>query len=95
MLSGGRHPAPGPARVSEWDDPDRFLAGLDLYRAGKAPRLLFTDGASPFLLGQSPQCQCYLQEARLLGIPAADMASTQQVVNTAKEAIAIAQLLQR
>ena len=40
VLSGGRHPAPGAVRVSEWEDPDRFLAGLDLYRAGKAPRLL-------------------------------------------------------
>ncbi|MFL0774594.1 MAG: hypothetical protein AB8A39_07525 [Prochlorococcus sp.] len=48
VLSGGRHPAPGAARVSEWHDPDRFMAGLDLYRAGKAPRLLFTGGASPF-----------------------------------------------
>ena len=38
--SGGRHPATGVARVSHWHDPDRFLAGLDLYRAGKAPRLL-------------------------------------------------------
>ena len=38
VLSGGRHPAPGVARVSEWEDPDRFLAGLDLYRAGKASR---------------------------------------------------------
>ena len=40
VLSGGRYPAPGPARLSEWHDPDRFLAGLDLFRAGKAPRLL-------------------------------------------------------
>ncbi|WP_413439801.1 hypothetical protein [Synechococcus sp. MIT S9509] len=37
VLSGGRHPAPGAAKVSEWHDPDRFLAGLDLYRQGKAP----------------------------------------------------------
>ena len=54
VLSGGRHPAPGAARVSEWEDPDRFLSGLDLYRAGKAPRLLFTGGASPFRPGQPP-----------------------------------------
>ena len=27
-------PPPGSDRVSEWNDPDRFLAGLDLYRAG-------------------------------------------------------------
>ena len=89
VLSGGRHPAPGAARVSEWEDPDRFLAGLDLYRAGKAPRLLFTGGASPFRPGQPPEGQRYLQEARQLGIPAAAMASTPPVVNTAEEAAAI------
>ena len=93
VLSGGRHPAPGAARVSEWEDPDRFLAGLDLYRAGKAPRLLFTGGASPFRPGQSLEGQRYLQEARQLGIPAAAMASTPPVVNTAEEASAIRQLL--
>ena len=93
VLSGGRHPAPGAARVSEWHDPDRFLAGLDLYRAGKAPRLLFTGGASPFRPGQPPEGQRYLQEARQLGIPAAAMASTPPVLNTADEAVAIRRLL--
>lgn len=94
MLSGGRHPAPGAAKVSEWHDPDRFLAGLDLYRQGKAPRLLFTSGASPFSPGQPPEGQRYLEEAEQLGIPAAAMQSTNPVVNTAQEAIAIHQLLQ-
>ena len=28
VLSGGRHPAPGKERISEWHDPDRFFAGL-------------------------------------------------------------------
>ena len=93
VLSGGRHPAPGPARLSEWHDPDRFLAGLDLFRAGKAPRLLFTGGASPFRPGQPPEGQRYLQEARQLGIPAAAMASTPPVLNTADEAVAIRRLL--
>ena len=94
MLSGGRHPAPGTAKVSEWHDPDRFLAGLDLYRQGKAPRLLFTGGASPFRPGQPPEGQRYLEEAEQLGIPAAAMQSTPPVVNTAQEAVAIRQLLQ-
>ena len=93
VLSGGRHPSPGSDRVSEWNDPDRFLAGLDLYRAGKAPRLLFTGGASPFLPGQPPEGQRYLDEAQQLGIPTAAMASTPPVVNTAEEAAAIRQLL--
>ena len=93
VLSGGRHPAPGPARLSEWHDPDRFLAGLDLFRAGKAPRLLFTGGASPFRPGQRPEGQHYLQEAASLGVPAAAMASTSPVLNTAEEALAIRRLL--
>ena len=65
VLSGGRHPAPGVARISEWNDPDRFLAGLDLYRAGKARRLLFTGGASPFGPGSPLEGQLYLNEARM------------------------------
>ncbi|MGB0279051.1 MAG: YdcF family protein, partial [Prochlorococcaceae cyanobacterium] len=93
VLSGGRHPAPGSARFSEWHDPDRFLAGVDLFRAGKAPRLLFTGGASPFSPGQHPEGQHYLQEAALLGVPEAAMASTPPVVNTAEEARAIRRLL--
>ena len=93
VLSGGRHPAPGEARVSEWHDPDRFLAGLNLYRAGKAPRLLFTGGASPFRPGQPPEGQRYQAEAQQLGIHSGVMASTPPVVNTAEEAVAIRRLL--
>ena len=37
VLSGGRHAAPGDARIIEWHDPDRFLAGVDLFMAGRAP----------------------------------------------------------
>ncbi len=94
VLSGGRHPAPGAARVSEWHDPDRFMAGLDLYRAGKAPRLLFTGGANPFRPGQPPEGQRYLTEAQQLGIPSGVMASTPPVVNTEEEAVAIRRLLE-
>tara|TARA_B100000674_G_scaffold494937_1_gene520818 strand:- start:248 stop:1000 length:753 start_codon:yes stop_codon:yes gene_type:complete len=93
VLSGGRHPAPGPARLSEWHDPDRFIAGLELFRAGRAPRLLFTGGVSPFSPGQPPEGQHYRQEAALLGVPEAAMASTPPVRNTADEAVAIRRLL--
>ena len=79
VLSVGRHPAPGSARLSEWHDPDRFLAGLDLFRAGKAPRLLFTGGATPFSPGQRPEGLRYLQEDASLGVPAAAMDSTPPV----------------
>ena len=94
VLSGGRHPAPGSARISEWHDPDRFLAGIDLYRAGKAPRLLFTGGSSPFRPGQKPEGDRYLAEAERMGLPAAALASTPPVVNTAEEAVAIRRLME-
>ena len=55
--------------------------------------MLFTGGASPFRPGQPPEGQRYLQEARQLGIPAAAMASTPPVLNTADEAVAIRRLL--
>ena len=55
--------------------------------------MLFTCGASPFCLGQPPEGQRYLEEAKQLGIPAAVMQSTKPVVNTAEEAIAIRKLL--
>ena len=71
VLSGGRYPAPGPARVSEFKDSDRFLGSLHLYQAGKASRLLFTGGLSPFRPGERPVGQHYLEEAALLGVSAA------------------------
>ena len=93
VLSGGHHPAPGIAHVNEWHDPDRFLAGVDLYRAGKAPLLFFTGGATPFYPGQPPEGERYLLEAERMGVPVDAMASTFPVVNTSQEASAIRLLL--
>ena len=69
------------------------MAGVDLYREGKAPSLLFTGGASQFRPGQSPEGQRYLLEAQQLGIPERVMTSTPLVVNTTEEAVAIRPLL--
>ena len=93
VLSGGRHPVPGSSRLTEWHDPDRFLAGVDLYFAGKAPLLFFTGGSSPFYPGQAPEGDFYIHEAASLGIPFASMASTPPVSNTLEEAISIRRLL--
>ena len=89
VLSGALHPAPGPERVTEWQDPDRFLAGVDLFHAGKSPRLLFTGGVSPFLPGHHPEGYHYLRLALQQGIPASAISVTSPVVNTAEEAAAI------
>ena len=55
--------------------------------------MLFTGGTSPFRPGQRPEGEHYLQEAALLGVPAAAMDSTPSVLNTVDEAVAIRQLL--
>ena len=47
VLSEGRVVAPGKAAVSEWKDADRFFGGMELFKAGKAPLLVFTGGAAP------------------------------------------------
>ena len=93
VLSGGRHAAPGASRISEWNDPDRFLAGIDLYRTGRAPRLLFTGGQNPFQAGLAPEGELYRREAVALGLPVSALQSTPPVRNTAEEATAIRALL--
>jgi len=95
VLSGGRHPAPGAERLKEWNDPDRFLAGLDLWRAGRAPRLIFTGGVNPFQPDMPNEGSLYQREAAALGIPAAAIAVTPPVLNTTDEARAVAALLPR
>ena len=48
VLSEGRVVAPGKAEVSEWGDADRFFGGVELFKAGKSPLLVFTGGSAPW-----------------------------------------------
>ena len=55
VLSGGaKHLTPGNTKFFEWGDPDRFLAGIELYRANKSNKLIFTGGLDPFNSNLSP-----------------------------------------
>jgi uncharacterized SAM-binding protein YcdF (DUF218 family) len=55
VLSGGRVIAPGLAGVSEWSDADRFYGGVELYKAAKAPILIFTGGWVPWEPNAKPE----------------------------------------
>ncbi|WP_254994659.1 YdcF family protein [Cyanobium sp. Aljojuca 7D2] len=94
VLGGGRHAAPGPARTSEWVDADRFFGGIEAYqelrRQGQRPRLIFTGGWWPLQPQLPPEGEVLRQQALELGLPAADLATTGRVRNTAEEARAIA-----
>ena len=93
VLGTGRHAAPGPERRSEWVDADRFFGGIELFQAGRAPKLIFTGGWSPSTPQAPPEGDVLLRQAIALGLPPAALASTARVVNTAEEAIAVAALL--
>jgi uncharacterized SAM-binding protein YcdF (DUF218 family) len=95
VLGGGRHPAPGPLRRTEWMDADRFFGGLDLYRARRAPLILFTGGALALQSNLPTEGEVHRQQALALGLPPQALAVTPFVRNTAEEARAVAAQLPR
>lgn len=93
VLSGGRVVAPGVAAVSEWSDANRFYGGVELYKAGKAPWLVFTGGWVPWEPKAKPEGEILTEYAKALGVPSKNIVTTGVVVNTAEEAQAVAALL--
>jgi uncharacterized SAM-binding protein YcdF (DUF218 family) len=80
--------------TNEWAEAsDRFWAGLELYQAGKAPRLLFTGGKMPWDKTTQTEGDWLFEQALKQGVPKSAMAVTSDVQNTADEARATAALL--
>ena len=77
--------------INEWAEAsDRFWAGLELYQAGKAPRLLFTGGKLPWDKTTQTEGDWLFEQALKQGVPRSAMAVTSDVQNTADKARAIA-----
>ena len=93
VLSGGRKIPLGNSNIIEWEDPDRFIAGIELYKYGKAKKLIFTGGFNPYNSDLPPEGDIYLEEALQLGIPNKDLLTTSPVLNTYQEAKAVKKLL--
>lgn len=93
VLGEGRALAPGTAGTSEWNDGDRFWGGIELYRAGKAPWLVFTGGWVPWQPELAPEGEVLKVWAKSQGIPDSAIQVTGKVTNTAEEAAAVAALL--
>ena len=92
VLSGGISVAPGPARITEWGDPDRFFAGVDLFKAGKGEVLVFTGGWVPW--GDTPLEGDVLRGwAHKMGVADDRILTTGTVMTTAEEAAAVRALL--
>ena len=93
VLSGGRLVAPGPDAVSEWRGANRFFGGLELFDAGRAPRLVFTGGWSPRRPDAPTEGQVLAAWAERWGVAPNRILVTERVTNTEDEAAAIALLL--
>jgi len=93
VLSEGRTLAPGTTGTSEWNDGDRFWGGIELYRAGKAPWLVFTGGWVPWQPELAPEGDVLKVWAKSQGVPDSAIQLTGKVTNTAEEAAAVAALL--
>ena len=95
VLSGGRHLPPGDSKIIEWNDPDRFIAGINLIRSNKAKKLFFTGGTSPLNSNLPPEGSIYIREALAMGVPINYLYTTKPVFNTLQEAKAINNLLNK
>ena len=93
VLSEGRVVAPGKAAVSEWGDADRFFGGVELFKAGKSPLLVFTGGAAPWEPNAALEGDVLAGYAKTLGVPDGHILKTPRVTDTAEEAQAVAMLL--
>ena len=90
VLSGGNRIQNNSGEIFyEWNDPDRFYAGIDLFKAGKSPILIFTGGNSIFDRKKTTEGQLYLNDAIKLGIDKDSIYITPPVFNTYEEALAI------
>ena len=93
VLSGMIRQVDG-APLGEWDDAaDRFEGGIDLFKARKAPLLVFTRGQMPWQPDAIPEGELLSKRAVLLGVPQSSIRLTAKVGNTADEAVAAAKLL--
>jgi uncharacterized SAM-binding protein YcdF (DUF218 family) len=80
--------------VREWEEgADRFWAGVELFKAGKAPQLVFTGGRQPWSPVKETEGDWLALQAKRIGLPADRILVTGEARNTAQEAKAVAALL--
>lgn len=90
VLSGNNIFFRGDEKFIEWSDPDRFLAGIDLYKKGVAKKLIFTGEVidENHLSGD-----LYRLTAIKAGVPNGDIEVTSITKNTFEESIKVKEML--
>ncbi len=74
---------------------ERFLAGLNLYKANKADKLIFTGGQNPVKSSLPTIGEKYIEQAILRGLQRNNLFTTYKIKNTYQEAKAIKVLLEK
>ena len=83
----------GDSTYVEWGDPDRFFAGMALFKAGKAQKLVFTGGKMPWNKAKKTEGEVLRDYAISNGIASEKIFITKDVENTADEAVAVKELI--
>ena len=83
----------GDSTYVEWGDPDRFFGGIDLFKAGKAQKLVFTGGKMPWDKARKTEGDVLKEYAISNGIPSEKIFVTKDVENTAEEALSVKELI--
>jgi uncharacterized SAM-binding protein YcdF (DUF218 family) len=81
--------------ASEWDDPDRFFAGIELIKAGKAKNIIFTGGVMPWQENTQPEGLVLAKFAENFGVPSSQIIVTKDVQNTSDESKAVREILSK
>lgn len=77
----------------EWGDPDRFFGGIELFKAGKAPMIIFTGGKMPWDTSKYTEGDFLKTCAKEWLVPDSAILVTNKVENTEDEVEAIHALL--
>jgi uncharacterized SAM-binding protein YcdF (DUF218 family) len=93
VLSGMLHQV-GNKKYStyEFNDPDRFFAGIDLIKQSKANKLIFTAAQLPWSDNGLPEGYVLKDKAISLGIPGVILV-TEKVKNTYEESLAVTKIV--
>lgn len=95
VLSGSIVPIQGAHGLTyEWSDPDRFFGGIELMKAGKAKKIIFTGGKMPWQSDEiKPEGVVLSKFASEFGIPSSQIILTRGVQSTKDEALAVKAIL--
>lgn len=78
---------------SEWADPDRFFAGIEVLKSGRASTLIFTRGSLPWR-NLRAEGELLKIKAIEIGVDDTQIILTDTVSNTAEEALAVRELME-